>query len=119
MTLLLVIADEQRRRDLTISLEASGYVVLAAADVEEADRLVREARVGLCVSDADLVLGAGSFLAASLRRSEATVLYTRPGLLAPPGLRTLWLDQAAVTPGIVRIVARLQPLRPNSDDSKT
>lgn len=119
MTVLIVVADEQRRRDLTEGLEQSGYVVLSAADVEEADRLAREARVALCVSDADLVVGAGSFLGASLRRYDATVLYTRPGLLAPPGLRTLWLDQAAVTPAIVRIVARLQVSRPNSDDSRT
>lgn len=119
MTVLIVVADEQRRHDLTRGLEASGYVVLAAACLAEAERLAHEARVHLCVSDTDLVVGAGTFLAASLRRSGATVLYTQPGLLAPPGLRTLWLDQAAPTPAVVRIVARLQPSRPNSDDSAT
>ena len=119
MDVLVVEADEQRRQDLIGGLEARGYVTLAAADVDHAEALARERRIGLALCDSDLVIGPGSFLAEALRRSSATVLYTCPERLAPERLRTFWLNRGADVPSVVRLVEWLQPPRPKIDDSKT
>jgi CheY-like chemotaxis protein len=115
MYVLIVESDEQRRHDLIGGLEASGYATLAAAGVDQAEALAQECQIALAICGVDLVIGAGSFLAAALRRVNTTVLYTELEFLAPAGLRTFWVHRGTPVPSVVRVVEKLHPPRPNTE----